>query len=54
MRLQNHEKWEAALLMGATHIHARVEMQNAIRDTIEKQLIRFYRPKLNDTGTFLP
>ena len=48
MRFQTHEKWPAALSLGATHIHAMTVPQAANRDIIENHLIRFYRPQLNE------
>ncbi|MDR3405559.1 MAG: GIY-YIG nuclease family protein [Chthoniobacter sp.] len=46
-RLPNHERWEEAVRMGATHVHAMVVPQAATRDAIERELIRRYQPKLN-------
>jgi excinuclease UvrABC nuclease subunit len=46
-RLSNHEVWDEAARLGATHVHAMVVQQEAIRDTIEAQLIGAYQPPLN-------
>ena len=48
-RLPNHEKWDRAERMGATHIHLRVYYTEAMRKSVEKELINYYRPPLNDT-----
>lgn len=46
-RIPNHDKWQEAQLLGATHVHARVETQPAIRQIRERRLIRDYQPPLN-------
>jgi excinuclease UvrABC nuclease subunit len=46
-RLADHENWNEAVRLGATHIHARVVQQQASRDTIEAELIEAYQPALN-------
>jgi excinuclease UvrABC nuclease subunit len=46
-RLANHDQWNAAARLGATHVHARVVPLQANRDTIERDLIRAYQPPLN-------
>ena len=46
-RLSNHDQWDAAVRLGATHIHARVVQQQADRDRIEAELIGAYQPTLN-------
>jgi excinuclease UvrABC nuclease subunit len=46
-RLPNHELWEAAVRMGATHVHAMVVPLAANRDTIEAELIGKCQPPLN-------
>jgi hypothetical protein len=46
-RLPNHERWAEARRSGATHIHARVESQEATRLRIEKELIAAFQPPLN-------
>lgn len=46
-RMPNHEKWDAAVLLGASHIHASVVPLAADRDRIEKKLIEEFQPRLN-------
>ena len=46
-RLPNHERWPEAKILGATHIHARVEPDESRRLALEAQLIRHYQPHLN-------
>jgi len=46
-RIPNHENWKAAVRLGATHVHAMVVSQAAMRDKIEKELIEAYQPSLN-------
>lgn len=46
-RLPNHEKWNSALRIGATHIHILVVQQEADRDQIEELLIQHLQPILN-------
>jgi len=46
-RLSNHERWNDALRLGATHVHALVVPLQANRDGIEQSLIRTYQPNLN-------
>ena len=46
-RFPNHEKWQAARRLGATHIHALIELQAGVREKEEKRLIRVYQPPLN-------
>ena len=46
-RLPTHEKWSAAQLLGATHIHARVERVRETRVALEKELVAAHLPKLN-------
>ncbi len=46
-RLANHDQWNAAARLGATHVHARVVSLQANRDAIEAELIRSYQPRLN-------
>lgn len=43
-RLTNHDRWEEAARLGATHVHAMVVEQEAMRDAIEKSLIATYKP----------
>jgi len=59
-RIPNHENWSAAVRLGATHVHARVESQAATRDRIKAALIAAYQPALNvqlkqpETGNLAP
>jgi hypothetical protein len=46
-RHPNHERWEEAKRLGATHVHARGEPQAATRESIERELIGTYQPPLN-------
>ena len=46
-RLPTHERWPEAMRLGATHVHARVVLEAAMRDSIESQLIRSFQPRLN-------
>lgn len=46
-RLPNHERWQEAAKLGATHVHARVVEQAANRDALEQKLIVAFQPKLN-------
>lgn len=46
-RLPSHDRWEEARRLGATHVHAMVERQEANRLAIEKELIQAFQPKLN-------
>lgn len=46
-RLPGHEKWRDAARLGATHIHARVEKFAPQREHCERELIRQFRPPLN-------
>jgi len=50
-RHPNHERWEEAKCLGATHVHARGESQAAVRESIEKELIETYQPTLNTHHT---
>ncbi len=47
-RIPNHERWDEAQQMGATHVHARVVQGAAQQIDLEDALIRAYRPPLND------
>ncbi len=47
-RLPNHERWNEAARLGATHVHAVVVPLQANRDLYEKMLIRNLQPRLND------
>jgi excinuclease UvrABC nuclease subunit len=46
-RIISHEKWQAAVQLGATHVHAMTVLQETSRDQIEKQLIDAWKPPLN-------
>jgi len=46
-RFANHEVWDEAARLGATHIHAMVVPLEANRVAIEAELIRAYQPQLN-------
>ena len=46
-RLPAHEKWSAAVRLGATHVHAMVVPLATRRDLIERQLIQSFQPSLN-------
>ena len=46
-RIPGHERWNEAVRLGATHVHARVVSQAAMRDAIEASLIASYQPPLN-------
>ncbi len=46
-RLPNHERWEEAEQLGATHIHALVVSNKLERQTLEYLLIQNYSPALN-------
>jgi hypothetical protein len=46
-RMLPHERWEEAVLIGATHVHAMAVPLAASRDRIEEELIQAYQPSLN-------
>ena len=46
-RIPSHEQWTPATQLGATHVHAMVVPQVAMRDQIEHLLIATYQPSLN-------
>ena len=46
-RLPNHENWLGAALLGATHVHVLVELEENKRASIEKALIEALQPALN-------
>lgn len=46
-RLPNHERWQEAVQLGATHVQVLVEGLQANRDSIEKHLIEKFQPPLN-------
>ena len=45
--LSNHEKWESAVELGATHIHTLVEPGPIKRTLVEALLIQELKPPLN-------
>jgi len=47
-RIPSHERWNEAVRLGATHVHARVVSPEATRVQVEAQLIQAYQPPLND------
>ena len=49
-RIPTHERWQEAVRLGATHVHASVVAQKAKRDSLEDQLILAYQPGLNVQG----
>lgn len=51
-RLPSHERWLSARGHGATHVHARVEYNEATRQSIETELIRGFQPLMNRHGLF--
>lgn len=46
-RCPNHERWNEAIRLGATHVHALVVPLEANRQAIEQQLIAACQPPLN-------
>lgn len=46
-RLSDHERWDSAARLGATHIHVRVVPLEANRDIYERLLISSLQPPLN-------
>jgi excinuclease UvrABC nuclease subunit len=46
-RIPTHERWQEAAKLGATHVHAKVVSLQATRDSLEKQLIQAFQPRLN-------
>lgn len=46
-RFSSHEKWNPAVLRGASRVHVRVIPQAAARDVVERALIKAYQPPLN-------
>ena len=47
-RLPGHEKWLDAVRMGTTHIHLKVVYTEIMRESVEKELIDYYKPPLNN------
>ena len=46
-RLPAHPRWQEAVRLGATHIHARVEQHKETRLALEQELIQACQPRLN-------
>ena len=46
-RIPNHERWQEALQLGATHVHARDETASVVLDKMEEGLIQIYQPPMN-------
>jgi len=46
-RFADHEVWDKAVRLGATHVHERVTATEADRMALESALIRAYQPPLN-------
>ncbi|MBL0175669.1 MAG: hypothetical protein IPP94_10460 [Ignavibacteria bacterium] len=46
-RITNREHWQAAALLGATHIHAQLEVVESVREAISGRLIEHHQPPLN-------
>jgi len=46
-RIPQHEQWNQAVQLGATHVHALVVEQGWQRDAIERLLIQNHQPHLN-------
>ena len=46
-RLSSHDRWDEAVRLGATHVHAMVVEQEASRDIVEQALIELFQPELN-------
>jgi hypothetical protein len=47
-RIPSHGMWSPAVRLGATHVHAMVVEQEAMRAWVEQKLIAEYQPPLND------
>lgn len=46
-RLASHDRWNEAVRLGATHIHAVLVPKQADRDNLERELIQYFQPPLN-------
>ena len=46
-RLANHDRWDEARRLGATHIHAKAVSHEGSRLLIERELIQRFQPELN-------
>jgi hypothetical protein len=53
-RLPNHERWDEAVRLGATHVHAMAVSLAAMRQNVEQQLIAAYQPTLNSHYRGIP
>ena len=51
-RIPSHGQWDKAQSLGATHVHAMAVPQAAMRDKIERELIRACQPRLNQQLKF--
>ena len=51
-RFRNHERWQEAHRLGATHVHAVLLPRQADRDVLERALIVTYQPPLNQQFRF--
>ena len=49
-RISTHESWQEAVRLGATDVHAMEEQREQVHDVIEKELISWFRPRLNVQG----
>jgi hypothetical protein len=47
VRLNGHERWPEAYRLGATHLMAQVQVDQAARERAERDLIAHYNPPLN-------
>ena len=45
--LPTDKYWQVVWQLGATHVHVRMESQMETRQEIQKELVRYYRPRLN-------
>lgn len=48
--VKGHERWDEAVALGATHVHARGINDESTRLSVEAELIAAYRPPLNTQG----
>ena len=46
-RLANHEQWQEAQRLGATHVHAKSVSDDWERERLERDLIQSFQPRLN-------
>lgn len=47
-RFSNHERWAEAVKRGTTHVLATIEKNQAARETLERELIQYLRPPMNE------